>query len=101
MDFTDAITFAHSHEIPWPRDPAAAPDKWGVHHEDPPPFNRLRGPVHARGGVSGVIRVHGDEVAAWGDPDRADQTFSVAKTYLAILAGIAHGRGLLVPEERV
>jgi CubicO group peptidase (beta-lactamase class C family) len=40
-------------------------------------------------------------VAAWGEPDRADQTFSVAKTYLAILAGIAHERGLLEPAERV
>ena len=52
-------------------------------------------------GVSGVIRVHGEEVAAWGEPDRADQTFSVAKTYLALLAGIAHSRGLLEPGERV
>ena len=41
------------------------------------------------------------EVAAWGEPDRADQTFSVAKTYLALLAGIAHARGLLEPHERV
>jgi len=72
-----------------------------VHHDDPPPFNRLRGPVHARGGVSGVIRVRGEEVAAWGEPDRADLTFSVAKTYLALLAGIAHARGLLDPAERV
>jgi hypothetical protein len=24
----------------------------GVHHDDPPPYNRLRGPVHARGPVS-------------------------------------------------
>jgi CubicO group peptidase (beta-lactamase class C family) len=57
--------------------------------------------VHPRGGVSGVIRVRGEEVAAWGEPDRADQTFSVAKTYLALLAGIAHLRGLLAPGERV
>jgi CubicO group peptidase (beta-lactamase class C family) len=57
--------------------------------------------VHPRGGVSGVIRVAGEEVAAWGEPDRADQTFSVAKTYLALLAGIAHARGLLEPGERV
>ncbi|MGZ8256023.1 MAG: hypothetical protein ACXWVT_14300, partial [Burkholderiaceae bacterium] len=89
MQFDDAIAFAQSHEIPWPRDPAADPARWGVHHDDPPPFNRLRGPVHPRGGVSGVIRVRGEEVAAWGEPDRADQTFSVAKTYLALLAGIA------------
>src|SRR3954467_4435875 len=99
--FDEAVAFAQSHEIPWPRDPAADPARWGVHHDDPPPFNRLRGPVYPRGGVSGVIRVRGEEVAAWGEPDRADQTFSVAKTYLALLAGIAHSRGLLQPEERV
>ncbi len=97
----EAIAFAQLHEIAWTRDPAADPGRWGVHQEDPPPFNRLRGPVHARGGVSGVIRVRGVEVASWGEPDRADQTFSVAKTYLALLAGIAHGRGLLDPDERV
>jgi CubicO group peptidase (beta-lactamase class C family) len=99
--FDEAIDFAQAHEIGWPRDPAADPAKWGVHHDDPPPFNRLRGPVHPRGGVSGVIRLRGQEVAAWGEPDRADQTFSVAKTYLALLAGIAHSRGLLQPGERV
>jgi CubicO group peptidase (beta-lactamase class C family) len=99
--FDDAIAFAQAHEIPWPRDPAADPKRWGVHHDDPPPHNRLRGPVHVRGGVSGVIRVGGREVAAWGEPDRADQTYSVAKTYLALLAGIAHARGLLQHGERV
>ncbi len=99
--FDEAITFAQSHEIPWTRDPHADLAHWGVHHHDPPPFNRVRGPVHARGGVSGVIRVRGSEVAAWGEPDRADQTFSVAKTYLALLAGVAHSRGLLDSRERV
>ncbi len=92
---TAAIEFATAHEVPWPRDPLADPACWGVHHADPPPWNRLRGPVHARGGVSGVVLQHGREIAAWGDPERADLTFSVAKTYLAVLAGVAHGRGLL------
>lgn len=99
--FVEAAAFAQSHEVPWPRDPATDPARWGVHHDDPPPFDRLRGPVHPRGSVSGVIRVRGGEVAAWGDPDRADQTFSVAKTYLALLAGIAHSRGLIEPGDRV
>ena len=99
--FEEAAAFARAHEIPWTRDPAAEPARWGVHHDDPPPFNRLRGPVHPRGPASGVIRVRGEEVAAWGEPDHADQTFSVAKTYLALLAGIAHARGLLDPAERV
>ncbi len=94
-DFSEAIAHAQAHEVPWPRDPAADPHRWGVHHADPPPYNRLRGPVHPRGGVSGVIRVGGEEVVSWGEPDRADLTFSVAKTYLALLAGVAHARGLL------
>ena len=97
--FTDAINFFFCHEVPWPRDPhaAAAPRQvpFGVHHGDPAPWNVLRGPVHVRGGVSGVIFQHGKEVASWGEPDRADQTFSVAKTYLALLAGVANARGLL------
>ena len=99
-DFTEAITFAQAHEVPWPRDPAADPARWGVHHEDPPPFNRLLGPVHPRGGVAGLVRIDGAEVASWGDVERADLTFSVAKTYLALLAGIAHGRGLLPDPQR-
>lgn len=99
--FTEASAIAMAHEIPWPRNPVDDPARWGVHHPDPPPFNRLRGPVHVRGGVSGVIRVRGEEVLSWGDPDRADQTYSVAKTYLALLAGIAHARGLIDPAERL
>jgi len=98
-DFHEAIAFSQAHEVPWPRDSQADPAHWGVHHEDPPPYNRLRGPVHVRGGVSGVILRGGEEAAAWGEPDRADQTFSVAKTYLALLAGVAHARGL-VPDVR-
>ena len=99
---TDAIRYAQEHEVPWPRDPAVLPEPgqqpWGVHHDDPPPYNRLRGPVHARGPQSGVIVRRGEEIAAWGEPDRADLTFSVAKSYLALLAGVAQARGLL-PDE--
>ncbi|HSW08727.1 serine hydrolase domain-containing protein [Aquabacterium sp.] len=98
-----AASFARAHEIPWPRDPAASPAPgevpWGVHHDDPPPFNRLRGPVHPRGPQSGVVWQHGREIGAWGEPERADQTFSVAKSYLALLAGVAQGQGLLPDED--
>jgi len=90
-----AIAFAQAHEVPWPRDPAADPTRWGVHHDDPPPFNRLRGPVHVRGPVSGVVWQAGREIAAWGEPERADLSFSVAKSYLALLAGVAYVDGLL------
>ncbi|HWK83265.1 MAG TPA: serine hydrolase [Caldimonas sp.] len=98
-----AALFAQAHEVTWPRDPLAAPaageTPWGVHHDDPPPFDRLRGPVHARGPQSGVVRQHGKEIAAWGEPARADLTFSVAKTYLALLAGVAQGQKLLPDED--
>jgi CubicO group peptidase (beta-lactamase class C family) len=98
--FDAAIQYAQQHEVDWTRDPAAEPDRWGVHREDPAPYNRLFGPVHARGGVSGVILQKGHEVARWGTPERADLTFSVAKTYLALLAGVAHRDGLLPDRHR-
>ena len=99
----EAALFAQAHEVSWPRDPGAAmrpgQTPWGVHHDDPPPFNRLRGPVHPRGPQSGVVWQHGTEIASWGEPARADLTFSVAKTYLALLAGVAQGQGLLPDED--
>jgi CubicO group peptidase (beta-lactamase class C family) len=87
-----AVQFAVDHETPWTRETG---DGWGIHQQDPPPWNRLLGPVHPRGPVSGVIVVNGQQRISWGEPERADLTFSVAKTYLALLAGIAHDRGLL------
>jgi CubicO group peptidase (beta-lactamase class C family) len=88
----DAVQFACDHESTWDREVTA---NWGVHRDDPPPWNRLLGPVHARGPVSGTIVVDGRTLTSWGEPQRADLTFSVAKTYLALLAGVAHDRGLL------
>jgi CubicO group peptidase (beta-lactamase class C family) len=87
-----AIDFAVAHETAWSREPG---DGWGIHLQDPPPWNRLFGPVHGRGPVSGTVVVDGRTLARWGEPERADLTFSVAKTYLALLAGVAHDRGLL------
>jgi len=37
----------------------------------------------------------GQLVVQWGDIDRADMTFSVTKTYLALTAGIAFDQGLI------
>src|SRR3546814_17603277 len=51
--------------------------------------------MHSRGPVSGTSVVYGNVAASWGEPRRADLTFSIAKTYLALLAGVAHDRGLL------
>ncbi|HUF22400.1 MAG TPA: serine hydrolase, partial [Burkholderiales bacterium] len=49
-----AIQFAIDHEIAWSRDTGGV---WGVHQQDPPPWNRLYGPVYPRGGVSGAINL--------------------------------------------
>jgi CubicO group peptidase (beta-lactamase class C family) len=95
-----ATAFAEAHETPWTRDPLREPQRFGVHHDDPPPWNRLRGPVHERGPCSGVVWQHGVEISSWGQPCRSDQTFSVAKTCLALLAGVAQARGLLPDVDR-
>jgi CubicO group peptidase (beta-lactamase class C family) len=87
-----AIQFANEHESTWDRSIDGA---WGVHQQDPPPWNRLLGPVHDRGPVSGTVVVDGKTLASWGEPRRADLTFSVAKMYLALVAGVAYDRGLL------
>ncbi len=92
VQLQSAVDFSIAHETTWGRD---NDDSWGIHNMDPPPWNRLLGPVHPRGPVSGVVRVGGRQVIAWGEPERADLTFSIAKTYLALLVGVAHDRGLL------
>jgi len=91
-DLQRAVQFSIDHETSWDREVDGV---WGVHQYEPPPWNRLLGPVHGRGPVSGVITRDGKQLMSWGEPDRADLTFSVAKTYLALLAGVAHERGLL------
>ncbi len=92
---SNAIRFAQEHEVAWARDPAADGSNWGIHKQDRPPWNQLLGPVHARGPVSGVIRQGGEELVSWGEPERCDLTFSVAKTYLALLTGVALDQGLI------
>ncbi len=87
-----AVDFAVAHETPWDRENS---DNWGIHAADPAPWNRLLGPVYPRGPVSGSIRIGGELVMEWGEPHRSDLTFSVAKTYLAMLAGVAHDQGLI------
>ncbi|QCP50749.1 beta-lactamase family protein [Trinickia violacea] len=99
QEIRDAIQFSVDHESTWDRHTGGA---FGVHVNDPPPWNRLLGPLHDRGPVSGALAVDGRPLATWGEPDRADLTFSIAKTYLALLAGVAHDRGLLPdPDEPV
>jgi len=59
------------------------------------PFFSLIGPVKDRGPASGIITRHGYIVAEWGDPNRADITNSVTKTFLTTVVGLAWQRGLI------
>lgn len=59
------------------------------------PANEILGPMKSRGGPSGMILRHGYRVAEWGDPARVDMTFSVTKSFLATVAGVARTRGKL------
>ena len=88
----DSVSFAVSNEIEWTRDNSSP---WGIHGEDIPPWNRLRGPVFPRGGGSGAVLLDGEKIMSWGDFERPDLTFSVAKTYLSLLCGLAVDDGLI------
>ena len=59
------------------------------------PDNEVLGPVTPRGGHSGIVYRGGKVLAEWGDVARPDMTFSVAKSFLALLAGLAVGDGLI------
>ena len=91
----EAVTFAENSESTWPRDLDKADFMPTLTQNEPPPWNEIIGPVAARGGPAGLFLRGGRIAARWGDPDRADMTFSIAKSYLAILAGLAVAEGLI------
>jgi hypothetical protein len=54
------------------------------------PWSEIVGPVIPRGKPAGRRRPRRQgSPPTWGDVSRVDMTFSIAKSYLAILAGIA------------
>ncbi len=93
----DAIAFHRAHETSWPASMVLADGRYvgTASIGDRPEHAAVIGPVRPRGGPNGLILRHGRTVAEWGDTARADMTFSVSKSYLAILAGIARADGLI------
>jgi CubicO group peptidase (beta-lactamase class C family) len=93
-----AVGFALDHENRFARD-LHAQIQLNVANE---PYPAVLGPVKDRGGPAGVVVRHGYLVATWGDVERVDMTFSVAKSYLGALAALAFDRGLIRdPDDRV
>jgi CubicO group peptidase (beta-lactamase class C family) len=96
-DLKEAIAFAQSIESKWAAD-MKMPDGQFVMTADSGesfPDNEILGPVTPRGGHSGMVYRGGKLLADWGDTSRADMTFSVAKSFLSLLAGLAVGDGLI------
>lgn len=84
----EAIDFALANPAPVPPTHAAPlPNE---------PYPDILGPVKAWS-PSGLVLRHGYLIAEWGDTRRVDVTFSVAKSYLSTVAGLAFDRGV-IPE---
>jgi len=87
----EAIQFAEANEYSGSRDLRIAILQ-GFASE---PYHEILGPTKKRGGPAGVIIKDGYIVAQWGDVNRVDMTFSVTKSYLSTVAGLAVDEGLI------
>ena len=86
-----AVRFALAREIDWSRNMA----EQLATNTRAEPYPDILGPHVDRGGPSGLVIRHGYIVAEWGDTRRVDMTFSVAKSYLATVGGLAFDDGLI------
>jgi CubicO group peptidase (beta-lactamase class C family) len=59
------------------------------------PHGEIIGPTKPRGDMTGLIIKNGYIVAEWGDINRVDMTFSISKTYLSTVVGLAHDKGYI------
>jgi len=59
------------------------------------PLYKILGPTKSRSGPAGLIAKNGYIVAQWGDIERVDMCFSVTKSFLSSVAGVAVDEGLI------
>jgi CubicO group peptidase (beta-lactamase class C family) len=59
------------------------------------PFGQAVGPFKERGEPTGVVVRGGYLVAEWGDTARVDMTFSVTKSFLSSVVGLAYDRKMI------
>ena len=93
-ELNDAISFAEANEYRGSRDLRIAILK-GFEKE---PFHDVIGPTKKRGGPAGMILKKGYVIAKWGDTKRVDMTFSVTKSFLSTVAGLAYDNKLIANE---
>jgi len=87
----DAVDFAIASESKLPRDLSVA--HYMTFGREP--FGVAVGPFRERGAPTGVILRHGYIVAEWGEPARVDMAFSVTKSFLSSVVGVAFDRGMI------
>jgi CubicO group peptidase (beta-lactamase class C family) len=88
-----AIDYHRSHETKWRRNFLTDSGRYIGVADEPPGERDVLGPVRPRGGPNGLVIRGGYLVAEWGDTRRPDMSFSIAKSYLAVLAGLAVADG--------
>jgi CubicO group peptidase (beta-lactamase class C family) len=59
------------------------------------PDNETVGPIKPKGGVNGLVVRDGYIVAEFGETASIEMTYSVAKSYLSTVAGLAFDRGMI------
>ena len=88
----EAIQFAVANENPATKDLAVdLATTFGARE----PFDTPIGPMRARGAANGLVIRRGYIVAEWGETARVDMTFSVTKTFLSTVVGLAWQKGLI------
>ncbi|MDQ4120412.1 MAG: beta-lactamase family protein [Acidobacteriota bacterium] len=87
----EAIAFAVANESKAPRNLELA------HYQTfgREPFGEAVGAFKERGDATGIILKNGYIVAEWGAPDRVDMTFSVTKSFVSTVVGLAFDRKLI------
>jgi CubicO group peptidase (beta-lactamase class C family) len=90
-----AVDYHLARESAWPRDFITPSGRYIGVADEPEAPGEVLGPVRPRGGPNGLVLRSGYIVAEWGDTRRADMSFSVAKSYLGALAGLALAQGLV------
>ena len=63
--------------------------------DDPPEWAGKIGPMKDRGIPSGLIIKDGYIISEWGNPERIDMIFSITKSFLPLIAGVAYDNGLI------
>jgi CubicO group peptidase (beta-lactamase class C family) len=87
----EAIAFHRAHESRAPRDLLQAHFQTFGRE----PLGDPVGPFKPRGDPTGIVVRRGYLVAEWGDPRRVDMTFSVTKSFLSTVVGIAYDRRMI------